>query len=133
MLKIHEYKARVYYSDTDAAGIVYYANYLRFAEAARGELFRDAGFERKDFTYFEKCKGFAVAECNAKYKAPAQLDELLTVKTEILKLGGASMKLKQDIYRDDELLVEITLTMVCVGADLKSTRIPEDIRKAFAA
>ncbi len=133
MSKIHEYSARVYYSDTDAAGIVYYANYLRFAEAARGELFRDAGFSRNEFTYFEKCKGFAVVECNAKYKAPAVLDDLLTVKTEIVKVGGASMTLQQNIWREDTLLVEITLTMVSVGENLKSTRIPENVRKAFTA
>jgi len=132
-MKYHEYKARVYYADTDAAGIVYYANYLRFAEAARGELFRDAGFGREEFDKFETARGFAVLECNAKYKAPARLDDLLTVKTSVLNMGGASMKVKQDIYRDEELLVEVTITMVCFNDNLKSTRIPNEIREAFAA
>jgi len=133
-MNTHEYKTRIYYADTDAAGIVYYANYLRFAEAARGELFCGLGFGREKFDNdFEKCKGFAVVECNTKYKAPAKLGEIITVKTDIVKVGGASMKVQQNVYRDEILLVKIELTMVCVDKDLKSTRIPVEIKEVFTA
>ena len=130
-MNTHEYKRRVYYADTDSAGIVYYANYLRFAEESRGEVFRDAGFDRAKFEKFEKARGFAVLEANAKYKAPAKLDDLLTVKSTVTKMGGASMVMQQDIYRDEQLLVEISITMVCFDDDLKSTRIPQEIREVF--
>jgi len=131
-MKEFEYKTRVYYAETDAAGIVYYANYFRFAEAARCEVFRDLGYGGAGLEGFEHARGFAVVEANAKYKAPARLDDELLIKTSVVELGGASMKMKQDIYRGEQLLVDISITLVCFNDDLKSTRIPQEIRDAFS-
>ena len=129
-MQTHELKVRVYYEDTDAGGIVYYANYLRFAERARTEMLRDAGFDHAQ-VFKDKKTGFAVAAANINYKAPATLDDLLTIKTKVDNIGGASMKMKQDIYLQEKLMTEIEVTLVCVDKNLKAVRIPEKVREIF--
>jgi len=126
----HELKVRVYYADTDAEGIVYYANYLRFAEYARTEMMRDDGFEHAQL-FHESGMGLVVASVNINYKSSAKLDDLLTVKSKVTKLGGASMKMQQNVYRDDELLTEIDVTLVCVDKSLKAVRLPKKVREIF--
>lgn len=126
-MNIHHHPLRVYYEDTDAAGIVYHASYIRFAERGRTEMLRAAGFEHAQILK-ETGIAFAVVAMNIQYKAPAKLDELVTVRTGITKMGGASMEMQQDIYRDDKLLCAITVTLVCIDKDLKATKLPAEIR-----
>lgn len=126
----HELKIRVYYEDTDAGGVVYHARYVAFAERGRSEMLRDAGFEHAKM-FNEGGPAFAVVGLNATYKAPARLDDLLTVKTRIAKVGGASMEMHQEICKDEQLLSEIKVTLVCVDGNFKAVRLPAEIRQIY--
>jgi len=128
----HKLKIRVYYEDTDAAGIVYHASYLRFAERGRTEMMRDAGFEHARI-FRDDGIAFAVVAMNISYKAPAKIDDLLTVRSKITRVGGASMDMQQDIYNGERLTTEMKVTLVCVGPGLKAVRLPAEIRKIFAS
>jgi acyl-CoA thioester hydrolase len=127
---IHRQKIRVYFEDTDAAGIVYYANYLKFAERARTDWLRDLGISHAEMI---KRDGFTlvVRRCEADYRKPAHLDDELVVETELTKLGGASVDLAQRVLRDGELLVDLKVVVVCVGRDGKPARIPDYLRGAL--
>ncbi len=108
------FPARVYYEDTDAGGIVYYANYLKFAERARTEFVRALGMSQQENLAAEERAGFVVRSLNADYKAPAVLDDLLTVSCEVTELGGASAVMHQEILRGDEVLVSLDVKVVYV-------------------
>lgn len=123
----HEIKLRVYYEDTDAGGIVYHASYIRFAERGRTEFLRSVGYDHVQ-RFKDTGTGFAIVSLQADYRAPARLDDLLTVRTSISRMGGASMEMKQDIYRDDQLLVELKVTAVCIDSNLKAVRLPQELR-----
>jgi acyl-CoA thioester hydrolase len=126
----HQLKLRVYYEDTDAGGVVYHARYLAFAERGRTEMLRSAGFEHSKLLR-NKGFAFAVVAMDINYAAPAKLDDLLTVKSRITKVGGASMEIQQDIYNEDRLLTEIKVTLVCVDGKFKAVRLPAEIREIF--
>ena len=84
----HVLPVRVYYEDTDAAGIVYYANYLKYAERARTELLRLAGIRQSDVSR-EHCMAFAVCDCQVDYQSPARLDDLVEVRSRLVVLRAA--------------------------------------------
>jgi acyl-CoA thioester hydrolase len=128
--QIHELPVRVYYEDTDAGGIVYHAGYIRFAERGRTEMLRDGGFRHAKL-FEDKGIAFAVVSLNVNYKTPARLDDLLVVKTSISRLGGASLDMEQNIYRNETLICEIKVTLVCVDNTLKAVRLPEDLRRLY--
>ncbi len=117
-----ELKVRIYYEDTDAGGIVYHANYLRYAERARTEYLNYLGIAHK------KIFGMVVTSANMKFKKPAILGDELTVRTELKKLGAASCEMSQNIYNNDVLLVEIEIKVAFVNKELKPIRMPEAIR-----
>ncbi len=120
----HRYPLRVYYEDTDAGGVVYYANYLKFAERARTELLRELGVEHGPGKSF----AFAVRQCNADYLKPARLDDHLQVLTEVVEVGGASVRLSQTVMRDGEDLVRMELRIACLGAGGRAARLPNAAR-----
>ncbi len=128
---VHRFGLRVYYEDTDAAGIVYYANYLKFAERARTEMLRHVGFEQEAL---RRTTGrvFAVRHCSADYLAPARLDNELVVETRLTALGGASLEVAQHISCGERLLVRLALRLACLGADGKPARLPSPLRAALA-
>lgn len=126
----HHVAIRVYYEDTDAGGIVYYANYLRFAERARTEFLRSLGFERTDERFGV---AFAVRHCTADYLASARLDDLLDVETRLLDTGGASLKVEQAIRRDGTELVRLIVRVACIRSDGKAVRMPMELRDALKA
>ena len=99
-------KIRVYYEDTDAGGIVYHSNYLNFCERARSEYFFTAGS-----TPILEGGEFVVASLEAKFKAPAKLGDLLSVKTEVLSLKGSSLLLKQSVFKEETLLFEMDIKL----------------------
>jgi len=127
---IHTCPMRIYFEDTDAAGIVYYANYFKFAERARSEMMRQLGFESSRMLQNDGV-ALAVKSCHADYLKPAKLDDLVEVKTRIVEVRGASMKGEQRIYREDEELVNIGIRLVCITEDGKTARMPTEIRNAF--
>ncbi len=126
----HVYGVRVYYEDTDAAGIVYYANYLKFAERARTEMLRARGVGQRALTQDDGV-AFAVRRVAVEYLAPARLDDLLEVRTRIVAVRGASLDGEQDIVRDGEVLAKLTLTLACVAASGRPARLPPAVRRAL--
>ena len=125
--KVHVFPVRVYYEDTDAAGIVYYANYLRFAERARTELLRTVGVDHSRLRD-DAGLGFAVRRCNAEYLRPARLDDLLEVHTRLDQVKGASLAAQQTIKKDGEILVDMELRLACLDAQGRAARLPKDVR-----
>ena len=124
---------RIYYEDTDAGGVVYHANYIKYLERARTEYFRSHGFyvaelARKGFV-------FPVIRLEIDFKAPALHDDLLFVTTSPVRVGGSSVTLSQKIVRqnDDKLLVEGLVTLACTSPALKARRIPLEIRRMLEA
>ncbi len=128
---VHVWPIRVYYEDTDAAGIVYYANYLKFAERARTEMLRAIGIDHSRMQT-ETGLAFAVRDCAVDYRLPARLDDALEVHTRVLEVSGAAIRAEQNVLRDVELLVSIALRIVCLRADGRPARLPPDIRAAVA-
>jgi len=128
----HVFTCRVYYEDTDAGGIVYYANYLRFAERARSELLRDMG---TDNSRLLKDHGvmFAVRDCNVRYHEPARLDDALQIHTWIARIGGASFSAIQRIERSGCLIADLTVRLGCLDAQGRPARMPGTLRAAFEA
>jgi len=127
------HRCRVYYEDTDAGGIVYYVNYLKFMERARTERLRDLGFAQS--TLAGEGLLFVVHSSEARYHAPARLDDELLVSAEVMELNRASLRFRQQVRRatDDALLCEGQFLVACVRADnLKPRAIPEALRTAFA-
>jgi acyl-CoA thioester hydrolase len=135
----HIFRLRVYYEDTDAGGVVYYANYLRFAERARTEMLRERGIESSRLMA-EEGVAFAVRRCAADYLRPARLDDRLEVRTRLTALGGASLDLEQRIViarracargaHDDDgaEAVRLDLTLACMTRAGKAARIPAKVR-----
>ena len=107
-----EITLRVYYEDTDAAGIVYNANYLRFIERGRTEFLRELGHDQN--LLMKEGVAFAVRSVQAEYLKPARLDDLLTVQTSIAELGRAQLVFQQRIRRDEELLLDAKIRIACI-------------------
>ena len=106
---------RVYIEDTDAGGIVYYVNYLKFMERARSDLMRELGY-RKAALFDDELK-FVVHSLDLRYHAPAQLDDLLTVTARVVKVGKAFVAFEQTVKRDAQLLCAGTIKVACVSRD----------------
>lgn len=126
----HVLPVRVYYEDTDAAGIVYHANYLRFAERGRTEMLRAAGFEHAKILA-ETGVAFTVISMQINFKSPAKLDELLSVQTRMLSVSGASMEMAQSIARGDDVLADMIVKIACIDKRGKAARLPEAVRELF--
>ncbi|MDD9900002.1 MAG: tol-pal system-associated acyl-CoA thioesterase [Alphaproteobacteria bacterium] len=126
----HHLPVRVYYEDTDAAGIVYHASYVRFAERGRTEMLRDAGYEHATLLK-EQGIAFAVVSMQIDFKAPGKLDEELTVASKVTKLGGASMHLLQTVRRGTEDLCAMKVALVCIDKNMKAVRLPDEVREIF--
>ena len=121
---------RVYIEDTDAGGIVFYVNYLKFMERARTECLRSLGFD-KSYIFTQEAI-FVVHSLQVDYKMPAQLDEKLKVEANIMQLKRTSLIFRQDIYRDDELLCAAQVKIACVSADgMKPLKMPQEIFDAL--
>jgi len=124
---------RIYYEDTDAGGVVYYANYIKYFERARTEYFRTHGFLVVDLA----SSGFVfpVVRLETDFKAPAFHDDLLFVTTIPTRVGGSSVTLRQKIVRqnDGKLLVEGLVTLACISPAFKARRIPLEIRQMLEA
>jgi len=127
----HSLPLRVYYEDTDAAGMVYHANYLKFAERGRSEMLRSLGFPHRKLAA-EEGVGFAVRRCAVDYLAPARLEDDLTVVTTLTKIGAATLSARQEIRRDDTLLADIDILVACIGRDGRPRRLPSALRVALA-
>ena len=124
----HRFDIRVYYEDTDLAGIVYHANYLKFIERARTEWVRGLGIDQAKLKAEEGIV-FAVRRVEANYLSPALFDDVLTVETEIGELTGARITLSQVVKRDGERLFEAMVMLVALTEAGRPARLPADVRR----
>jgi acyl-CoA thioester hydrolase len=120
---VHRFAVRVYFEDTDAGGVVYYANYLKFMERARSDMLRALGIEQREA--LEGGEGvYAVTEVAIKYRAPARLDDDLLLLSEVRALRAASCIIHQRVMRNSELLAEASVTVAFLSPDGRPKRQP---------
>ena len=128
MLKKFNYRIKVYYEDTDAGGVVYYANYLKFIERARSEALSDIGLSnlkiKKDFGAL-----IVVKSCNINFIKPAHLEDLLKIKSFITSLSKVSLLMDQVVSRNNEIIATAKVHLVFVNEKNKPVKIPEKILK----
>lgn len=122
-----KFLTRVYYDDTDAGGIVYHANFIKFAERARSEWLREWGLNNSGLLIDHEFL-IVVRHLTADYLAPARLDDLLTVETTLIDLGNASFTMQQRIYKEQKLVADLKVTLVTINAAGKPIRVPDVLR-----
>ncbi|OUS22314.1 tol-pal system-associated acyl-CoA thioesterase [Rhodobacterales bacterium 59_46_T64] len=125
---MHSFPIRVYYEDTDMAGIVYYANYLKYIERARSDWVRDLGIDQNQMREAEGLV-FAVRRVEADYLMPAKFDDELQVTTSMGQVTGARLVLEQQVLRDGVLLFSAQVTLVVINAAGHAARLPANIRR----
>lgn len=126
-------KYRVYYEDTDAGGIVYHANYLRFCERSRTEYLRDLQVSQSDLVRDEKLI-FVVRRCEIDYLFPAKLDDLIEVTSEVTKTSATSLIMHQEVKKDDKVLAAMDVVIVCIDSETyRPKKIPENLKELFNA
>jgi len=127
----HNLPIRVYYEDTDAGGIVYYANYLKYFERARTEWLRDLGVSQADLAQQHK-QIFVVKKSELEYHKPARHDELLSIRSQIKHLGGASLTFVQQATLDGAVLCHCETVIVCVHSEtMRPVKLHPEIRAIF--
>lgn len=129
---MHKVTTRVYYADTDALGVVYHANYLKFFELARIESLRMLGIELPTFTEQYGVQ-FVVVNANINYHKPARFNDMLTVTSRIDKIGNASLTYSQNIYIADKdiLLCSALIKLVTVDKHMRPRAVPDILRKGI--
>jgi acyl-CoA thioester hydrolase len=127
----HRFGLRIYYEDTDLAGIVYYANYLKFIERARTEWVGSLGIDQMALRTDHGIV-FAVRRVEADYLRPARFGDELTVSTTLHSLGGARLVLEQVVLRGGERIFAATITLVCMTEDGHAARLPAEVRARLA-
>jgi acyl-CoA thioester hydrolase len=128
----HRFALRVYYEDTDLAGIVYYANYLKFIERARTEWVRAMGIDQGRVKAEEGIV-FAVRRVEADYLAPARFDDMLEVETELREATAARVVLDQRVVREGAVLFSAIVTIVALTGAGRPARLPAEFRRALDA
>lgn len=126
----HQLSVRVYYEDTDLAGIVYYANYLKFIERGRSEWLRTLGIDQVALKQ-DSGHAFAVRRIEADYLRPARFDDLLSVETALVQATAARIVVDQSVRRDDEVLFTARVTLACLDAPGRPVRLPKGLAKAL--
>jgi acyl-CoA thioester hydrolase len=127
---MHSFDCRVYYEDTDLAGIVYYANYLKFIERARSEWVRTLGIDQAQLKA-DLGIVFAVRHLVADYLSPARFDDMLTITTVPARLSGARMVLHQRVLRGADLVFDAQVTLVAIGPNGAPARLPKLLLQAL--
>ena len=129
----HAHDLRIYWEDTDAGGVVFYANYLKFFERARTEWLRSLGYEQEALRT-QTGAIFIVSQTSVRYLRPARLDDLLTITVQVEHAGQASMNIAQVAWRGNERLAEGEIRIGCVRAeDLKPQRLPDAVVAAITS
>lgn len=128
----HWLPVRVFFEDTDAGGIVYHANYLKFMERARSDFARLIGIDQNAMMEGDDPLGFVVKRIDIDYARPARLDDALVVETRLKVLKGASMESLQIVRRGDEIMTQATVRIACLDRNGRARRFPDAVRHAFA-
>ncbi len=118
-------KIRIYYEDTDAGGIVYHTNYIKYCERARSEIFFS-----KNITPLDKNSGFVVRKIEAEFLGFASLGDIVEVKTEVVKVKAVSILLNQDIYKENKKIFSMKILLAFIKNN-KLSSIPEEFKKVF--
>ena len=126
----HRFELRVYYEDTDMAGVVYHANYFRFTERARTEFIRELGIDQAELKQ-DTGLVLVVRKLVSEFLVPARFNDMLHVQTHPLAFTGSRVELAQDILRDRTLLFTSCTTLACMNEAGKPRRIPEAIRSGL--
>ena len=128
----HTTTIRIYYEDTDSGGVVYYANYLKFAERARTEMLRGLGINQSTLV---KNSGivFVVKKATLELLAPARLDDIITIQTSVQEISGASINILQEMECNNLKIAKLGVLVVCVNDKFKPARIPDVIKKALGS
>ncbi len=128
---LNKFSYRVYYEDTDAGGVVYYANYLKFFERARTDFLRALGISQSDLAEKEGLV-FVVRKCAIDYISPAKLDDVLDVSVEIKNISAASILMQQEAKKSAVLSSRLEVEIVCVDSvSFKPKKIPQEIKILF--
>lgn len=127
----HTIEVRVYYEDTDLAGIVYHANYLKFMERARTDYLRDHGIDQSAMAAGAEGAYFAVRSMDIGFVAPARFDDMLQVETMPISASGARGVMDQRVMRGDAVLCTARVTVACISASGRPTRFPAAVRQMF--
>lgn len=125
----HVLPLRVYWEDTDAGGIVYYANYLKFIERARSDMLRQAGVNQESLRH--EGVVFAVRHCSIDYLLPARLDDDISVHSRLMDLKGASLRAEQVVRRGKAELARAEIRLACIDQSGRACRIPATVREAL--
>ena len=127
----HEFPVIVYWEDTDAGGIVYHANYLKFTERGRSDLLRGIGIDQQKMMQ-EQALNFVVRECNIEFLKPARLEDQLRVRTTLLEMKSATLRLRQDVFKGDENLIKSSVRIACLQKNGRPARFSPQIKDSFA-
>ena len=130
MHKSFTHKVKVYYEDTDAGGVVYYANYLKYLERARTEALSTIGLSNRKIKN-DYGSLIIVKSCNIEYKKSAYLEDDLQIKSFIESTSKTSFLMNQSIFKDEELIVEAKIRLVFINEKFKPVKIPEKILSDF--
>lgn len=128
---VHVFPVRVYYEDTDAGGVVYHANYLRFAERGRTEMLRGAGIDQIELLERDGL-AFIVRRCAVDFLKPARLDDALEVHTRVLTARGARVEAEQVVKRQGDDIARLTLEIACVDRQGRPQRLPQRLSAAIS-
>ncbi|MDG1529932.1 MAG: tol-pal system-associated acyl-CoA thioesterase [Paracoccaceae bacterium] len=126
----HSWPIRIYYEDTDMAGIVYYANYLKFIERGRSEMLRDLGLDQAALRDNDGIV-FAVRRVEADYLTAAKFDDQLDVVTKVARVSGARVVLDQQVFRNKDVVFQSIVTIVALSAAGSAARLPQSVREVF--
>ena len=127
MTNSFKYEVKIYYEDTDAGGVVYYANYLKFLERARSEAIYEMGFSN---TELKKEFGVLVIvkSCNINFHKPAKLEEDLNIISKILEVKNVSIKMKQNIFVNNNIIVDAEILLASINKEGKPSKLPEEFK-----
>jgi len=123
---MYSFKTKVYYEDTDAGGVVYYANYLKFIERARSNMIQELGFSLQSLSEQYDCH-FVVKNINCNYIQSAKLEDDLTIQTKFLNIKNASFELEQNIFKNIELIFKSKVIMVNINLSGKPMKMPQSL------
>lgn len=129
----HHLPVRVYFEDTDFSGVVYHGAFVHFFERGRTEALRAVGIHHTELLALSQPVVFTITKLAISYRAPARIDEVLTVKTRFAGLSGARLDVVQEIWRGERCLAEAAVTAACMSLEGRPRRLPAEIRAALAA
>ena len=126
--KTHFFQIRVFYEDTDFSGIVYHANYLKFAERGRTNFLRLLGVNHSELINSDEPKYFVVYKMNSKFTGTSTIDDILEVRSNFISIEGVRLKIKQDIYKEEKKVFSANIEFALLDKNAKPKRFPEDIK-----